>query len=126
MSAGGVIFLALSWGIILFLTALCFIKVFSKKDTPKDIARVECDLDDMAAPTAAGLICALLEQRKFSLHTGSNSKNEVGRLIRQGAVKIDGEKISDPNLSIMEKTGKELLLQVAKRSFIKVLIKGKK
>ncbi len=100
-----------------------FEKVFSKKDIPADIARVECHLSDLSAPTATGLTCFLIEQGKFSLHTGSNSRNEVVRLIRQGAVKIDGEKVSDPNFSIEGKTGKELLLQVAKRSFVKVLIK---
>jgi len=32
MSGGGWIFLIFSWGVILGLTAFCFIKVFSKKE----------------------------------------------------------------------------------------------
>jgi len=32
MTFGGIIFLALSWGIILFLAGFCFLRVFSKKE----------------------------------------------------------------------------------------------
>ena len=32
MKTGGWIFLIFSWGIILWLTVFCFIKVFSKKE----------------------------------------------------------------------------------------------
>jgi hypothetical protein len=32
MNAGGWIFLVLSWGLIIGLSVICFIKVFSKKE----------------------------------------------------------------------------------------------
>jgi hypothetical protein len=32
MKSGGWVFLAVSWGIILGLAALCFIKIFSRKE----------------------------------------------------------------------------------------------
>ncbi len=44
--------------------------------------------------------------------------SEGGRLIQQGGVKVDGEKISDKNLHFKEK--KSIILQVGKRRFAKV------
>ena len=52
--------------------------------------------------------------------TGSTS--ESLRMIKQGAVKIDGEKVSDPKLVIT--TGTHQVYQVGKRKFAKVKIKA--
>jgi tyrosyl-tRNA synthetase len=49
------------------------------------------------------------------------SKKEAKRLIEQGGVKINGEKISDTGAEI--EIDNEILLQVGKRKFLKV--KGK-
>lgn len=55
------------------------------------------------------------------LLTGSDlakSNSEARRLIKQGGVKIDGEKVSDFNLNIP--MNKEFVLQVGKRKFVRI------
>ncbi len=52
-------------------------------------------------------------------HQLTSSKGEAKRLISQGGVKIDNEKISDMTL-ILEKNATEKILQVGKRKFVKV------
>jgi len=55
------------------------------------------------------------------LLTGSelaSSNSEARRLIKQGGVKIDGEKVSDFNLNIS--VDKEFVLQVGKRKFVRI------
>lgn len=55
------------------------------------------------------------------LLTGSelaSSNSEARRLIKQGGVKIDGEKVSDFNLNIP--VDKEFVLQVGKRKFVRI------
>jgi tyrosyl-tRNA synthetase len=47
-----------------------------------------------------------------------SSTSEGMRMIRQGAVKIDGEKVSDTALVI--KAGAELVIQVGKRRWARV------
>ena len=51
-----------------------------------------------------------------------SSTGEALRMIKQGAVKIDGEKISDRNLAISE--GSQHVYQVGKRRFAKVTLKA--
>ena len=48
------------------------------------------------------------------------STNEATRMIEQGAVKVNGEKVSDKNLSF--KRGETLVVQVGKRKFARVRI----
>ncbi len=50
----------------------------------------------------------------------SSSKADARRLIAQGGVKVNNEKISDANLSIEIATAPEILLQVGKLKFLKV------
>lgn len=52
----------------------------------------------------------------------TKSTSDAMRMIKQGAVKIDGEKISDPKLVI--ETGTKQVYQVGKRKFAKVEIKA--
>ena len=56
------------------------------------------------------LTCKLVE-------TGGEAK----RMIKQSAVSIDGEKISDPNIEINPKSG--MVIQVGKRKFAKIKAK---
>ena len=46
------------------------------------------------------------------------STSEAMRLVKQGAVKINDEKIDDPKLSIEK--NQELVVQVGKRRFLKI------
>ena len=50
----------------------------------------------------------------------TDSTSEANRMIKQGAVKIDGEKVSDPKLEIS--AGAEHVYQVGKRKFARVRI----
>ena len=47
-----------------------------------------------------------------------NSSSEGYRMIKQGAVKIDGEKVEDLNIKI--KSGTSHIYQVGKRRFAKI------
>ena len=49
-----------------------------------------------------------------------NGTSEAIRMINQGAVKIDGEKVSDPKLEIL--VGTENIYQVGKRKFARIKI----
>lgn len=97
-----------------------FEMIFSKNDVPENIVCVKCVLPESMAPTVLNVMCELINQGKLSLHTGSNSKNEVVRLLKQGAIRINGEKVVDPNLSL--EIGEEFRLQAAKRTFLNVTI----
>ena len=48
----------------------------------------------------------------------TKSKGDARRMIEQGAVRIEGEKIKDMGLVI--KSGKELIIKVGKRKFLRV------
>ena len=50
----------------------------------------------------------------------TNSTGEAIRMIKQGAVKIDGEKVVDTKLTVESNTSK--VYQVGKRKFAKVTI----
>ena len=85
-----------------------FVQQFKQKEIPDDIPEVHLHYD---APV---WICGLLAV------TGTVSSNGEGRrMIEQGAVKLDGEKISDASCEI-QPTG-EAILQVGKRRFARVI-----
>ena len=56
-------------------------------------------------------------------HGLAPSVAEAQRLVSQGSVRIDGEKISDLQLEIDGQPGLEILIQVGKRKFLKVAFK---
>ena len=84
-----------------------FLDRFQKGAKPKDIEKFSISLDDDIA------IGNLLKESGLV-----QSTSEAMRLVKQGAVKINDEKIDDPKLSI--KKNKELLVQVGKRRFLKI------
>ena len=47
------------------------------------------------------------------------SSSEGGRMVKQGAVKINGEKLADPRMLVTE--SKPFVLQVGKRKFARVI-----
>jgi tyrosyl-tRNA synthetase len=87
-----------------------FIARFQKGAMPEDIEEKSLDSNGEGLGIAAALSKAGL--------TSSNS--EAFRMIKQGAVKIDGEKVSDKNLVL--EPGFNAILQVGKRRFCKVSI----
>ena len=84
-----------------------FLDRFQKGAKPKDIETFSISLDDDIA------IGNLLKESGLV-----QSTSEAMRLIKQGAVKINDEKIDDPKLSIEK--NQELLFQVGKRRFLKI------
>ena len=84
-----------------------FLDRFQKGAKPKDIETFSISLDDEIA------IGNLLKESGLV-----QSTSEAMRLVKQGAVKINDEKIDDPKLSIEK--NQELLVQVGKRRFLKI------
>jgi len=84
-----------------------FLDRFQKGAKPKDIETFSISLDDDIA------IGNLLKESGLV-----KSTSEAMRLVKQGAVKINDEKIYDPKLSIEK--NQELLVQVGKRRFLKI------
>ena len=85
-----------------------FEKVFSRKQLPDNIPepKLEVNSDEILLPD-------------LILKVGyAPSKSEGRRLIKSGAVKINGEKILDINYKI--KLDREFILQVGKRKFAKI------
>ncbi|KAF2958881.1 tyrosine--tRNA ligase [Thermotoga sp. Ku-13t] len=86
-----------------------FIKVFSKRELPEEMPTVHLDMDQ----------CELVELL-VKLNVVS-SRGEAKRLIQQGGVKIDGEKVTDIHAKIT--LDRERILRVGKRQFFK-LVRG--
>ena len=81
---------------------------FKKGQVPDDIDEVSLTVD-----TKGIAIANLLKDSGLT-----SSTSEALRMIKQGAVKIDGEKIADKNRRVM--AGEEHIFQVGKRKFSKV------
>ncbi|MGB9790818.1 MAG: tyrosine--tRNA ligase [Thermotoga caldifontis] len=86
-----------------------FIKVFSKRELPEEMPIVHLDMDQ----------CELVELL-VKLNVVS-SRSEAKRLIQQGGVKLDGEKVIDIHAKII--LNRERILRVGKRQFFK-LVRG--
>ncbi len=83
-----------------------FIAQFQKGGIPEDIIEVQVQ---------AGAIANIIKTAGLT-----QSTSEALRMIDQGAVKIDGERVNERNL-VLEK-GKTVVLQVGKRRFAKIEI----
>ncbi|CAN5122036.1 tyrosine--tRNA ligase [soil metagenome] len=86
-----------------------FVNQFSKGQMPDEI-------DEISAASQTYKIVDLLAQTNLTA-----SKGEAKRLIEQGGVKIDGEKISNTSAEIEVDKGKSFVVQVGKRKFLKVM-----
>ncbi|WP_455949206.1 tyrosine--tRNA ligase [Helicobacter pullorum] len=84
-----------------------FIKVFSKDELPSDMPTFEKN---------AGIWIAQL-MNECALSTSSS---EALRLIKQGGVKINGERLTDTKLNL---EAGEYVIQAGKRKFVRILIK---
>ncbi|MEN8179191.1 MAG: tyrosine--tRNA ligase [Pseudomonadota bacterium] len=88
-----------------------FVSRFRKGQIPDDLEEVE-----IAAGTPGMPIANLLKESGLV-----KSTSEGMRMVKQGAVRINGEKISDPSLSI--EIGTSDIYQVGKRRFARVTVK---
>ena len=87
-----------------------FVNQFQRGEVPDDIAEVDIDNQSKDMPVANVIKSAGL--------VGSTS--EVYRLMAQGAVRIDGERVTDHKLAI--KIGVSTLFQVGKRRFARIRV----
>jgi tyrosyl-tRNA synthetase len=88
-----------------------FLQRFQKGSLPEDIKEISLEIDANSIP-----LTNLLKNTEMT-----SSTSEAMRLIKQGGVKIDSEKVSDPKLEIQ--SGSEAIYQVGKRKFLKIKIK---
>lgn len=86
-----------------------FDKIFVEKSAPDDM-----DVFSVKERNGIETIVSLMTEAKLA-----SSRGEARRLIEQGGVSIDGEKVSDPNARIPDKA--EFVLKVGKRRFLKVI-----
>ncbi len=87
-----------------------FEKVFERREVPEDVETVELDFGKPA------WICQVMVKAGLT-----RSSSEAKRLIAQGGVKVDGEKITDEGLELVP--GRTYLLQVGRRKFKRVTIR---
>lgn len=87
-----------------------FLERFQKGAIPSDIKEVDIDIENETI-----LLTNLLKTVEMT-----SSTSEAMRLIKQGGVKIDSEKVSDTKLEI--KKGSEAVYQVGKRKFLHIKI----
>ena len=82
-----------------------FDRVIVNKDAPDEMDQVELSIDTqlIEVVTNEGL---------------TSSKGEARRLIKQGAIRVDDEKITDESHILLK--GKEVVIKVGKRRFIKI------
>jgi len=91
-----------------------FEKVFKDKLFPEEIKELILKKDDLKE----GNIWLI---KLIVLSGVVDSKNEARRLVEQGGVRINGEKISDPNFDFTVKEG--TILKIGKLNFVKLVIK---
>lgn len=89
--------------------AEAFKKVFAQNQLPDDMAEIEISADEVMAS-------------KLVVHCGLvSSGGEAKRMIKQSAVKINENKVGDPNQMITPEDG--MVIQVGKRKFAKLKVK---
>ena len=87
-----------------------FLQRFQKGSLPDDIKETSLTIESDSIP-----LTNLLKNTDMTLST-----SEAMRLIKQGGVKIDSEKVLDPKKEIQK--GSEAVYQVGKRKFLKIRI----
>lgn len=100
-----------------------FEKIFSQRDIPENIPVEDFVWEGAGAATVSSVMILLVKSGKLLLPSGKNSANEVLRQFEQGAVRIDGEKVVDPDRPLA--FDKKVLFQVARRAFLSVIVRQK-
>ncbi|NKB24979.1 MAG: tyrosine--tRNA ligase [Kiritimatiellae bacterium] len=86
-----------------------FAAVFKNKEVPEDIPEVQMSGDPIG-------ILNLLTQTHLTTSNG-----EARRLVQQGGVSIDEQKVTDPTFQVKLKKG--MIIKAGKRKFVKILLK---
>lgn len=90
-----------------------FKAVFQKKDIPEDIKEIE--IINNSKVNEQNTISKIIADMGFA-----NSNREAKRLVEQGAVKLNGERISLQEIIVLKN---EDIIQCGKRNFVKIIIK---
>jgi tyrosyl-tRNA synthetase len=90
-----------------------FRKVFSERELPDEMEERE------VAPDGSARLVDLLVDLAFA-----SSKGEARRLIRQGAVTLEGEKVADETAGVAGEPGGEAILRVGRRRFARIRFSG--
>ncbi|MBX2860141.1 MAG: tyrosine--tRNA ligase [Vampirovibrio sp.] len=86
-----------------------FKTVFQRKEVPDDMPELT-----LPGNTDHHLVSLALEQQL------TPSKGEARRLIQGGGMKLDGEKVTEPEYMLNHPAGNSVVLQVGKRKFLKI------
>jgi tyrosyl-tRNA synthetase len=86
-----------------------FLGVFSRRDQLPD------DVPDISVPPWPVRILDVILSAKLA-----PSNSEARRLMQQGGVTLDGERVSDPNAQVLAKDG--AILKVGKRRFARLRV----
>jgi len=89
-----------------------FDRVFRQREDPE-----EMPLFQIESPGGTLLLTDVIAQVEFA-----NSKSEARRLIKQGGVSINGEKVSDPAFELVSGSLGEFVLRVGKRKFGRIRV----
>jgi tyrosyl-tRNA synthetase len=95
-----------------------FERVFKHKEIPSKVEDIEVHVKDKAKAADYPLIDLLVEQNIFP------SRGEAKRMIRQGGVYLDGQRIADLNLKVNLPKEKGLILKIGKRKFYRLKAKN--
>jgi tyrosyl-tRNA synthetase len=90
-----------------------FQRVFRDRQAPSEVPVVKLSVE----ANLEKKLTALLVDLKFA-----PSKSEAERLIKQGGVEIDGQRVSDPQSKVSSYKKNEFLLRAGKKNFVKVAI----
>ncbi len=89
-----------------------FERVFSRRNRPSEVPTVELAVGGGSVLLSKALVGAGL----------AASNSEARRLLEQGAVKLDGEPATDPKAALDAHPEREVLIQVGKRRFVKLVL----
>ena len=92
-----------------------FERVFSKRERPTDVPRVE--IPTAKLEDGSLWIVELLEAAKLV-----QSRSEARRLIEQGAVELDGQRVESVEARVAVKDG--MLVRVGKKRFAEIVLRG--
>ena len=89
-----------------------FEQIFSRGEDPDDMPEFSIASLQTINPT---LINVLAESGLFE------SKGQIRRLISQGAIKIDGEKVDDPDLVLTVRSQENIIIKAGKKIFLSIV-----
>lgn len=95
-----------------------FERVFKHKEIPLEVEDIEIHVKDKAKVADYPLIDLLVEQNIFP------SRGEAKRMIRQGGIYLDGQRIADLDLKVNLPKEQGLILKIGKRKFYRLKAKN--